>query len=148
MPQLPEIHRRDGGDALFGHIDPVNRVHRSHGRFVVGDDNELGISGKLADDAVELLDVRVVERGVHLVEDAEGRGFEQVEREEQGGGGERLFAAGELGDGLRALAFGLGDDVDVRFERRVGIAEDEVGGVVLGEERAEHRDEVFAHLRE
>ncbi len=44
-------------------------------------DDELRVLGELPNDAVELLNVGVVQRGVHLVEDAEGRGFQQIKRE-------------------------------------------------------------------
>ena len=72
MPQRPEIHRRDGADALLGHVHAVDRIHGGHGRLVVGDDDELGVFGELPDNAVELLDVGVVQRGIHFIENAKG----------------------------------------------------------------------------
>lgn len=54
------IHSNHPGDALFDHRNAVNDVRTGDGSFVVRDNNELGLGGKLADDVVEFIDVGVV----------------------------------------------------------------------------------------
>lgn len=76
VPQGPEIHGRDRRNTLFGHINAINHVHSRHRRLVVRDDDELRILREAADDVVELLDVGIVQRRVHLIEDAKRRGLQ------------------------------------------------------------------------
>ena len=60
----------------------------------------------------EAAHVGLVERSVDLVEDAEGRGLELEDADQQRERGERLFAAREQKDVLQLLARRRGDDVD------------------------------------
>ena len=64
---------------------------------VVGDDDEacIGALEHGLEEIAEALDIVIVERGVDLVEHADGRRIGQKHREDQGHGGERLLAAGE-----------------------------------------------------
>jgi hypothetical protein len=74
----------------------------------------------------EAPDVRFVERRVEFVEQAERRGLDHVEREQQRHGGERLLPAGEQRDALEPGAGRLGDDLDAAFQDVVGLDELEV----------------------
>src|SRR5207245_10527129 len=58
------------------------------------------------------VDVRVVERGVRLVQDREGTGVHLVERKHQGKGRKRTLAGREQGDVLQSLARRLDEDLD------------------------------------
>ena len=53
-----------------------------------------------ADHAPDVLRVAQVERGVHLVEDVDGRRLEEQKREDERERQQRALAAGELGEGL------------------------------------------------
>ena len=64
------------------------------------------------DEAGEAADVGLVERGVDFVEDAEGRGLELEDADEERERGEGFFSAGEEEDVLELFAGRRGDDVD------------------------------------
>ncbi len=71
-----EGYADDLADAGFLHGDAVHDVGLFHGALLVGDDDELGVVAHLGDEAGEAAYVGFVERGVDLVEDAEGCGLE------------------------------------------------------------------------
>ena len=60
--------------------------------------------GHVLHDVAEAADVVLVERRVHLVQQAERRRVQIEDREHERHGGERLLAAGQLVDGAVALA--------------------------------------------
>ena len=84
----------------------------------MGDEDELGGLGHLPDHVVVAADVGVVERGVHLVEQAERRGLDEEDGEDEGDRGERLLAAGEQVDALELLARAAGRRSPRRPRRR------------------------------
>ena len=71
----------------------------------------------------EAADVRVVERRVHLVEQAERARLREEDAEQQRQRDERALAAREQVDALRALAARRRVDLDVAVERRVRVLE-------------------------
>ncbi len=83
--------------------------------------DELGGGAHVGDHLGEAADVGFVERGVDFVEDAEGRGLELEDADEEREGGEGLFAAGEQQDVLQLFARGRGDDVDAG-ESELGLS--------------------------
>ena len=70
-------------------------------------------------DVAEAADVVLIERRVHLVEQAERRRIEIEDREHQRHGGERLLAARQLVDGAVALARRARHDGDAGGQRIV-----------------------------
>ena len=114
---------------------------RLHGALVVGDDDEVRHIEERRERVAEALDIRLVERGVDLVEDAEGRRLRLEDRHEERDRGHRLLAARKLADDARLLARRLRADLDARVEP-VGLAVLERKQVDVGaaaaEETAEH----------
>ena len=90
-----ELHGDEAGDARFAHGDADEVVAGLHGAFAVGDDDELGLCRHVAQEVAEAANVRIIERRVHFVQQAEGRGVQAEEGEDEGEGGEGFFAAGE-----------------------------------------------------
>ena len=72
---------------------------------------------------VETADIGVVQRRVHLVQQAEGGRLDQEDREDQRHGGQRLFTPRQQGHILQLLARRLDDDVDAGLQQ--------VGGSVI-----------------
>ncbi len=122
-------------------------VGHADGPLVVGDDHELRMLGEALHHPDEAVDVRFVERRVHLVEDAEGARLHHVDREEERHRRHRLLAARHQGHALELLAGGLGDDVDAALERIALVDQDE-GRLAAAEELAEDLLEVRLHLLE
>ncbi len=108
----------------------------------MGDDDELGGGGHLCDELCEAADVGLVERGVDFVEDAEGRGLELEDSDEQREGGEGLFSAGEQEDVLELLARRRGDDLDAGLVGVFGVGEAHEG-LAAAEEFGEGDGEVL-----
>ena len=113
----------------------------------MGDEDELRAVRERADEAHEALHVGVVERRVDLVEDAERRRLDEVDREQEGRCRERLLAARELGEADGPLAARPGRDGDRRLERVVAV-ERHVGLGVAAEEVGEDGPEGVADERE
>ena len=90
----------------------------------------------------EAADVGLVERSIDFVEDAEGRGLELEDSDQQRQRGESLFSAGEQQDVLQLLARRRGDDVDAALVGvlRVGELHE---GLAAAEELGEGDGEVF-----
>ena len=91
---------------------------------------------ELAHHQVEALDVGLVQRRVHFVEDAEGRGARAEDGEEQRDHGHGLLAAGEQRDVARFLARRARDDLDARFQDVFAFLQQQVG-LAAAEELAE-----------
>ena len=133
-----EAHRDGLRDAALLHRHAIDRAGRRDGALVVRDDDELGLADELPEEVREAADVRLVQRRVQLVEQAERRGLDHVEREQQRHGREGLLAAGEQRDALELRAGGLRDDLDAalqdvlgddELERRPAAAEEGLEGV-------------------
>src|SRR6185369_772497 len=88
-----DVHCDHSGHTGLVHRHSGELMHGLHGRLVVSDDHELNASGHLAHDLRETTDVRVVERCVHLVEQAERGRIELEDGEHERDGRQRLFSA-------------------------------------------------------
>src|SRR2546427_8787220 len=78
-----QVDRDELRQARLFHGDAVEHIRSFHRLPVVGDHQELRLAGQLPQDAQKPVDVRVVERRIHLVEDAEGARAEIEDGEEQ-----------------------------------------------------------------
>ena len=87
--------RDDLADAVAAHRDAVEHVGGLHRALLVRDHDELGAVGVATQQLHEAGDVRVVERGLDLVEEVEGARLREEEREQERDRTERLLAAGE-----------------------------------------------------
>jgi len=85
----------DLGDAVTAHGHAVEDVRGLHCPLLVGDDDELRPLGETAEQGNETSDVRVVERRFHLVEEVEGAGPGEKQREQERDRADRLLAARE-----------------------------------------------------
>src|SRR5450830_351274 len=94
--------------------DAVEGLRGLHRPLVVRDEDELCLLGKLHEERREAVDVRLVERGIDFVEDAERRRLVLEDRDEECDGRERLLAAREESDRLVPLARGLRHDLETR----------------------------------
>src|SRR5882724_1553107 len=117
--RVGQLDGNEAGEPWLLHGDAVENVGGLHGLAVVSDDDELGLRAELAQHADEAVDVRVVERSIHLVEDAEGTGAIVEDREEQGQPGESTLPARHERDGLKPLAPRLSHELDPQLERIV-----------------------------
>ena len=109
--------RDDLRDAVGPHRDAVEDVGGLHRALLVRDDDELRPVGVGAQEPGEAADVRVVERGLDLVEEVERArpGEEQAEQERDRA--ERLLAAREQRQARDALAGRTQLDLDARLAR-------------------------------
>ena len=73
---LFQIEFEQFGDAVLLHGDAVEDVGGLHGAAAVGDDDELGLVAHPAQVLREADDIGIIQRGLDLVEDAEGRGVD------------------------------------------------------------------------
>jgi hypothetical protein len=85
--------RDDLRDAVGAHRHAVEDVRGLHRPLLVRDDDELRAVGVAAEQLDEAADVRVVERGLDLVEEVERARPREEEREEERDRAERLLAA-------------------------------------------------------
>ena len=93
----------------------------------------------LADHLVVAADVGLIERRVDLVEQAERRGLDEEDGEDQRDRGERLLAAREQLDRGELLARRLRDDLDARLGDGIGRILDELQlGRAAAEQAREH----------
>src|SRR5215218_8120462 len=98
LPDAQRLVDVDGDDARYarlGHGHPDQLLGHFHRDLVMADEQELRLRRHALDQLAETRGVRVVERCVYLVEQAEGRGVELEHGEHQRNGGERLLAAGQ-----------------------------------------------------
>src|SRR5581483_7629413 len=87
--------RDDLRHAVAAHRDAVEDVGGLHRALLMRDHDELGAAGEAAEKLDEAADVRVVERGLDLVEQVERAGPGEEQREQERDRAERLLAAGE-----------------------------------------------------
>ena len=109
---LREAPGNDLRDAVGAHRHAVEDIRGLHRPLLVGDDDELRAIGVAAQELDEAGDVRVVERGLDLVEEVEGARPGEEEREEERDRAERLLAAGEQREPRDALSGGPELDLD------------------------------------
>ena len=117
------------------------------GALVVGDDQKLRVGAELGKQFHQPAHVLVVEGGIDLVEDAERRWTDTVQREQQRHRGEGALAAGQQGDVLQLLAWRLGVELDAGFEQGFGVGELELGAPAA-EQAPEHALELAADIGE
>ncbi len=87
----------------------------------MGDDDELGLIGHLTHIAGKANHVGVVQSGLDLVHNAEGRGTHLQNGEIQGNGHEGTLAAGQQRNGGQLLSGGLSLDLNAAVEDIVGV---------------------------
>src|SRR5213594_554056 len=121
--ELAEADADDRRDARLLHRDPVDRVGRLHGARIVGDHDELRLILELLQQAHVAPHVRVVERRVYLVEQAERAGAREEDGEQQRHGDEGPLARRQQVDALGALAARRRVDLDLAGERLVFVRE-------------------------
>src|SRR2546430_4842521 len=140
--------RDDLRNAVAAHRHAVERVSRLHRLLLVRDDDELRGLGVAAQQLDEPADVRVVERGLDLVQEIERARAREEQREQERDRSERLLAAGEEREPRHALARGTELDLDTLLAGllvRLGQAE---AAVAAREERLRDLGEVLAHRGE
>src|SRR5438094_7061497 len=99
-----EAARDDLRDAVAAHRDAVQDVGGFHRSLLVRDHDELSSVRVPAQQRDEAADVRVVERGLDLVEQIERTGPSEEQREEERDGSECLLAARQERQALHLLA--------------------------------------------
>ena len=104
---VAEAQREHLRDAVEVHRDAVDVVRDLHRPPVVRHHDELRLLRECLERLREAADVRLVERGIDFVEDAEGRRVHGQQREEQRDRRERPLAAGEQRQAADPLAGGL-----------------------------------------
>src|SRR5581483_6182991 len=107
--------RDDLRHAVAAHRDAVEDVGGLHRALLMRDHDELGAAGEAAEKLDEAADVRVVERGLDLVEQVERAGPGEEQREQERDRAERLLAAGEEREAGHALAGRPELDLDPRL---------------------------------
>ena len=106
--RLVEAQADHAADRVVADGDPVEGVGGLDRAAVVGDDDELRPFGELSQRLREAADVGLVERGIDLVEHAEGRRADLEHREQQRDRGQGPLAAREHRQRLRLLARAAG----------------------------------------
>ena len=76
LVQTTEVNRYEFTYTRLLHGYPVDHIHRTHGHFVVGNNNELRVLAELLDHIRKLTHVGIIERSIYLIEDTERRGFD------------------------------------------------------------------------
>ena len=124
---LVEAEADDAAHGVVADRDAVQRVGRLDRAPVVRDDDALGVARELAERVGEPADVGLVERGVDLVEHAEGNGPDLEHREQEGDRGQGPLAAGEHRERLGLLARRARRDLDAGRGQVLGIGQGEAG---------------------
>lgn len=84
--QTPEIHRHQFTDPRLLHRHTIDHIHGRHCLLVVGHDDELGVIRELTNHVGELTHVRIIQWRVHFVQNAKGRGLNQIDSKKEGRG--------------------------------------------------------------
>src|SRR5262245_58767483 len=116
-----ELDTHNFRHTLLLHRHAVHHRRRLHRALVMRDQDELRGRAHLLDHVREASDVGLIERRVHLVEDAEWARLILEDAHQQRECGECLLAAGEQQHVLKFLARGRGNDVDTAFRGVLGI---------------------------
>ena len=124
-----QVDRDQPRNATFLHGNTEKAVHPGHRYRVMGDDDEPGFRAgtHLFEKAAEAIDVGVIQRGVHLVQHADGGGAGEEDGKDEGGGGQRLFAARHQRELAKALARRRGVDFEAGVERVFTFSEAQLG---------------------
>src|SRR6267154_6015752 len=69
--QLSQIHRHHARYSFFHHRDSIDHISGSHRALVVRDNHKLAVFAEVADDGIELVNVGIIERSIHLIENTE-----------------------------------------------------------------------------
>src|SRR6185295_12909812 len=112
---------------------------------VVGDDDELRFLFELVQHPDKASDVGVIERRIHLVEQAEWARFGEEDAEQKRQRDQRALATREQMDALCALAARRCVNLDVAVQWELRVLEPEVA-FASTEERHEDDAEVLSHL--
>src|SRR4051812_37060736 len=139
-----EPPRDDLRYAVGAHRDAVEDVGRLHRPLLVRDHDELRAVRVAAQKLGEAADVRVVERGLDLVQEVERARPREEEREQERDRAERLLAAGEEREPRHALAGRPQLDLDPGFRLVVvpfGLRQPQPS-LAAGEQRLRHVCEV------
>ena len=121
LNRFVDVDRHHARHAGLLHRHSRELMHRLHRRLVVRDDDELHALGHLLDDLREAPDVRVVERCVDLVEQAERRRVQLEDREHERDGRQRLLAARQQMNRADLLAGRARHDRDARGEHVLAV---------------------------
>ena len=113
----------------------------------MGDDHELAVIEETLQHRGEAVDVGFVERRVQLIEHAEGRRFDLVNREQEGHGRHGLLAAREQRNALELLARRPRHNIDACLEHILALSQLEIGATTA-EHLGEHGLEVGSDLLE
>ena len=98
-----ESLRHDLRRAVLVQRDAVDHAGDLHRALLVRHDQQLRLVAELVHEVEEAMQVHVVERGLDLVHQVEGRGPGAEDREQERQRGERTLAAGEQRERLHAL---------------------------------------------
>src|SRR5437667_5366611 len=144
---LAQAHADDGRDARLLHRDAIDRIRGLHRPWIVRDHDELRFVFELREQSDVAAHVRVVERRVDLVEQAERARLGEEDREQQRNGDQRALARRQQVDPLGAFAPRSGVDLDLALERLVLIREAYVA-FAAAEQRLKDGSKVLADLGE
>gem|GEM_PF-6192911 len=111
----------------------------------MSNDDELRRFAKFLEDFDETAEVRVIERGLHLVEHVERRGPRLEDGNEERQRGEGSLATGKEGEPLDALASRTRFDFDARRQRRLRFGQHHMS-LSPGEERGEDAFECLRNV--
>src|ERR1700722_18502367 len=114
-----ELCGNDRADSGFFGRYAVQTIRTLHRLLIVRDDEHLRLSGKIAHHLAETLDVRIVEGGVHLVEQIERSRLDLENPKNQSRSGHGALAARERGQRHLLLARRLYRDLNTGL-RKVG----------------------------
>src|SRR2546425_9609778 len=113
---LAEAPAHDGRNPRLLHRDAIHGIRGLHRPWIVRDHDELRLVLELRQQADVAAHVRVVERRVDLVEQAERARLGEEDREQQRDGDQRALARGQQVDSLGAFAPRRGVDLDFTLE--------------------------------
>src|SRR3954462_3968455 len=139
--RLVDVDGDHARHARLGHRHPDKLLGHLHRDLVVADEQELRLRRHALDQLAEARGVRVVERSVDLIEQAEGRRVELEHGKHERNGGECLLAAGQEMDAGIALARRLRHDLHAGVQ--YFLAGHDQLRFAAAEERREKRAEVL-----
>src|SRR5439155_3905015 len=111
-----QVDRDEGRKAGLFHSHTIEHIGGLQGLPVVGDDQELRLTGQFPQDTQEAINVCVVEWSVDLVEDAKGARPEEEDPDEGRPAGEGPLSAREHSAGLEPLPARLRHELDPGVE--------------------------------
>src|SRR5437868_1443709 len=131
--RLLPIHRNKFRNAGLLHSYAVKDRGPLHGAPIVRDHDELSVSAHVRDHLNEAAHVGLVQRRVHLVQDAERAGLIAEHGDQKGQSRERLLAAGEQENVLQTLAGRLRGDINSRLSGTVRLRKPHLPGTAAEE---------------